>query len=188
MLNAIDNPEQDGTFSVTWSAVADATSYLLEEDDDPDFGSPSTLLDGNYTRWPMKGPMEGHIAGTFYYGVKVMQPMRAVLRIDRAPSCAANRSTKAWHPDGTLLKRPDHPEVMLLENGKRRPFANESIYFSHYPDWKPVGIAQSVEYDRYEVGEPMTFRSGTIIKEPTLSAVYAIDGSAKRTSVRPAPT
>jgi hypothetical protein len=46
---SIANPDCDGNYGVSWSAVADATSYELEEDDDPSFSSPATVYQGSST-------------------------------------------------------------------------------------------------------------------------------------------
>ena len=49
-LNAIDN-DADGSYVVSWSAVASATTYTLQEATDPAFGSPATVYSGSNTYW-----------------------------------------------------------------------------------------------------------------------------------------
>jgi hypothetical protein len=65
-LYPIDNPDGDGNYTVYWTARAGATSYLLQEDDDPAFGSPSTAYNGPNTSLTLIN----HFAGTFYYRVR----------------------------------------------------------------------------------------------------------------------
>ena len=49
VLNAIDNADGDGNYSVTWGAAATATGYLLQEDDNDSFASPTTAYSGAST-------------------------------------------------------------------------------------------------------------------------------------------
>jgi subtilisin family serine protease len=66
VLNAISNADGDGNYTVGWSAVAGATSYTLEEDDNAGFASPATQYAGAGTSWNATGKA----AGTYYYRVK----------------------------------------------------------------------------------------------------------------------
>ena len=49
LLNGISNPDGDGNYTVTWSAAARATAYVLQEDDSASFPSPTTLYAGPNT-------------------------------------------------------------------------------------------------------------------------------------------
>ena len=51
VLNAIANADGDGNYAVAWSAAAGATSYMLEEDDNVDFASPTARYSGAGTSW-----------------------------------------------------------------------------------------------------------------------------------------
>jgi uncharacterized delta-60 repeat protein len=66
VLNLIDNPDGDGSYTVSWSEVEGTASYLLEEDDNAGFSSPSTAYEGSGTTQAISG--KG--AGTYYYRVK----------------------------------------------------------------------------------------------------------------------
>ncbi len=66
MLNAIANADGDGNYTVGWGAVADATSYTLEEDDNAGFASPTTRYTGAATSWNATGKA----VGTYFYRVK----------------------------------------------------------------------------------------------------------------------
>jgi hypothetical protein len=65
-LNAIDNADGDGAYVVSWSAVASANAYALEEDDNQAFSSPPTQYTMVGTSWNATGKA----AGTYYYRVK----------------------------------------------------------------------------------------------------------------------
>lgn len=64
-LSAISNPDSDGDYQLEWSAPDTATSYLLEEDDNPGFNSPETRFMGAATSYEVTG--QG--GGDWYYRV-----------------------------------------------------------------------------------------------------------------------
>ena len=62
VLNAIDNADGDGNYTVSWNAVAGATSYTLEEDDNAAFTSPTTQYNaGTGTSWNATGKAAGDV-------------------------------------------------------------------------------------------------------------------------------
>lgn len=175
-INPISNSNQDGTFSITWSAVNGATRYVLEEDDNPQFSSPQVIYSGSLNQTSISG----HVPGTFSYRVRTTLPYESGWSTPKQTIVQGIPVYLGWHPDGSLLKRgSSDPSVMLLENGIRRPFPNQSVYFSHYPDWEPVVPVQVVEYDQYPAGSMMTFRDGTVVKTASSSIVYIIDNNIK---------
>ena len=66
VLNAIANADGDGNYTVSWNASANATSYLLQEDDNNAFSSPTTVYSGAGTSWNATGKA----VGTYYYRVQ----------------------------------------------------------------------------------------------------------------------
>jgi hypothetical protein len=66
VLNAIDNDDGDGNYTVMWNVTYLAETYTLEEDDNAAFSSP-------YEYAPTSGTSQsviGKTAGTYYYRVK----------------------------------------------------------------------------------------------------------------------
>ncbi|MGD2207596.1 MAG: hypothetical protein PVH17_12555, partial [Anaerolineae bacterium] len=64
-LNSISNSDMDGNYNVGWSASSGATSYLLQEDDNGSFSSPTTAYSGSSTSTSISGKSDG----TYYYRV-----------------------------------------------------------------------------------------------------------------------
>ena len=70
VLNAIDNSDGDGNYTVSWSSPEGSDTYKLEEDDSADFSSPTTVYSGSSTSKAISGkPM-----GTYYYRVMGANP------------------------------------------------------------------------------------------------------------------
>ena len=66
VLFAISNPDGNGDYLVRWSDVAGATTYRLEEDDNPEFASPMP----RYTGASSQFQVYGQESGTWYYRVR----------------------------------------------------------------------------------------------------------------------
>ncbi len=64
-LNSIDNSDGDAYYTVSWSTADLADAYVLEEDDNANFSSPTIVYDGAGTSWSVPAP--GKSAGTSYY-------------------------------------------------------------------------------------------------------------------------
>ena len=67
-LNPIDNSDGDGFYTVNWFPTDLADTYVLEEDDDASFSSPTTVYDDAGTWWSVPDP--GRLPGTYYYRVR----------------------------------------------------------------------------------------------------------------------
>ena len=67
-LNPIDNSDQDAYYTVSWLAADLAATYVLEEDDNAYFSSPTVVYDGAGTWWSVPSP--GRTSGTYYYRVR----------------------------------------------------------------------------------------------------------------------
>jgi len=67
-LNPIDNSDGDVYYTVSWLAADLADTYILEEDDNADFSSPTVVYNGADTWWSVPSP--GKLSGTYYYRVR----------------------------------------------------------------------------------------------------------------------
>lgn len=65
-LNAISNSDGDGNYTVSWSSVSGASNYVLEEDDNASFSTPSTVYDNSGT----STGISGRDVGVYYYRVR----------------------------------------------------------------------------------------------------------------------
>jgi hypothetical protein len=68
VISTIDNTNADGNYIVDWSEVTDAISYTLEEDDNPDFNSPTVRYIGSNSEYAVSD----QAVGTWYYRVKAV--------------------------------------------------------------------------------------------------------------------
>ncbi len=66
VLHDISIDCNDNDYLVAWDAVARGVSYTLQEDDHPDFPSPTTVYQGASTSYYLYGKAEG----TYYYRVR----------------------------------------------------------------------------------------------------------------------
>jgi uncharacterized delta-60 repeat protein len=64
-LNDPGTTDTDGSYTVSWSSVSDATNYTLEEDTSGSFGSPTVVHSGSGTSKYITGRSDG----TYYYRV-----------------------------------------------------------------------------------------------------------------------
>jgi hypothetical protein len=71
VLNQIANGDGDGYYTVSWNAAARANNYVLQEDTDPDFASPTSVYQGPNTSWNATAKT----AGTYYYRVRAHNPI-----------------------------------------------------------------------------------------------------------------
>jgi C1A family cysteine protease len=70
VLNPINNSDGDGSYIVSWGAAARASSYDLQEDDDPTFSSPTAYPPASSTF----KLFVGKTIGTYYYRVQGTNP------------------------------------------------------------------------------------------------------------------
>lgn len=76
--------------------------------------------------------------------------------------------TPRWHPNGTLVKTPESPDVYLLDDGVAYPFFNEASFWSRNYSFADLAVITEDELDCYG--------SGALINgEDQIRAVY--DGS-----------
>jgi hypothetical protein len=66
VLNTISNADGDGNYTISWSSTVGVTTYILEEDDNIGFSSPTTAYSGSNTLIAISG----RGIGTYYYRVR----------------------------------------------------------------------------------------------------------------------
>lgn len=75
-------------------------------------------------------------------------------------------------PTSTLLKTAASDVVYLIQNGKKRPFANFSALATRY-DPKKILIVEPAELDQYELGEPIKFSQYSLL-DNGLGQIYLL--------------
>jgi hypothetical protein len=68
VLNAISDPEGDGNYTVSWGDAYLADEYVLQEDDNQGFSSPTERYSGTRLWWDASGKAPG----TYHYRVKAI--------------------------------------------------------------------------------------------------------------------
>ena len=65
-LQAIANPENDGSYRINWSEVDRAASYVLQQDDNPGFSTPTIIADTTSSSFNVTNQLPGF----WYYRVR----------------------------------------------------------------------------------------------------------------------
>lgn len=65
---------------------------------------------------------------------------------------ASELETPMWHPSGTLIKTPSSSTVYLLEDGTRRAFTTQDVFWSYNYSFEDVAIVSDAELNCYSVG------------------------------------
>lgn len=86
VLNAIDNSDHDGNYTVSWQPASGAETYTLQEATNPNFTGAVTVYTGSGTSWAATNKP----VGTYYYRV-------------RATNCAGNSN---WSSTRSTIVSP----------------------------------------------------------------------------------
>ncbi|MEJ5311036.1 MAG: S8 family peptidase [Anaerolineae bacterium] len=97
VLAAIDNLDGDHTYTVTWSAVAGAVSYQLEESGSASFSAPTTRYSGSNTQTQITGQN----VGVWYYRVRMINTYG---------------TASAWSNVQSVTVLPAAPVMMPIDN------------------------------------------------------------------------
>jgi serine protease len=146
LLAPIDNADEDGDYTVAWSAVVSATSYILEESDNQYFVNPIVVYSGTMTQTNII-EQDG---GTWYYRV------RASDGVENSP-WSNSRSVDV--AEITLVFLPVVMNNFEVDYGFNSQFTNNANgWVTHLGSWvlnggyyRTVGVpdyGSSISYDR----------------------------------------
>ncbi len=154
VLNAIDNADGDGSYTVTWNAAARATSYTLQEDDNASFSSPTTVFNGAQTSWSASG----RTIGTYYYRVMASGPTgqsgwSATQSVSvRPPSAPYLNPISNADGDGNYAVTwgvvPGATSYTLQEDDNAAFSSPQTLYTGANQSWSAVNHAQGTYYYR----------------------------------------
>ena len=82
------------------------------------------------------------------------------------------------YPDGTLLRVAGDDGVWLLQNNKRRAFANRAALYSRYDPKRIIQISQN-ELDKYEIGVPIKFANYSLLRSPKGTVFLLVDDTIR---------
>lgn len=76
--------------------------------------------------------------------------------------------------DVLLIKGENYDTVYLLENGQRRPFMNESIYFTWFNDFTALHAVTDATLATIPMGSPMLPKEGSLVKIVSQPEVFLV--------------
>jgi len=85
----------------------------------------------------------------------------------------------AFRPSGTLVKSATDKTVYLIQNGKKRPFANFSSLTTRY-DPNNIITIDVLELDKYELGPAIKFPQYSLLKNETGEIFLLVDDSLRK--------
>lgn len=81
------------------------------------------------------------------------------------------------YPDGSLLQGVSSTDVWLIQDGKKRKFANKSALLSR-ADPNMIIMVPDIELDNYSIGTPLAFPNYSLLRSP--SQTYLLDNDTLR--------
>ncbi len=128
VLNAISNTDGDGNYTVSWSSSEGANTYTLQEDENADFSSPTTVYSGSGT----STAISGRDVGTYYYRIEASNAyassdwsnVESVAVTVPLPDCP---QTGQWF--GTTSQ--GYPISFVVENSPGCQIAYDSLSIRH---------------------------------------------------------
>ncbi|NBS70018.1 hypothetical protein EBT31_14060 [bacterium] len=73
-----------------------------------------------------------------------------------------------------LIKGTSFSAVYLLEEGKRKPFPSEQIFFTHFSSFDDVEVLTDAELAAIPMGAPVLPKEGSLIKIQSFASVYLV--------------
>lgn len=96
-----------------------------------------------------------------------------------APAAAAPPNPAGQsHPNGTLIKG-DGPNIYLIQEGKKHPFASPGALTSRFPKASPI-ILPEQQVAQYPDGPKIGYRDGSMITHPGPPVWLVTDGQRRR--------
>jgi hypothetical protein len=146
VLNAINNADGDGYYTVSWSTAYLANTYVLEDDDNAAFSSPTQRYSGYGTSWSASGKTPG----TYYYRVKARNSWGD-------SGWSTIRSVTVLPPMSQVYVQNDTGGTLCYEVHNtgigRRCFSSGTHYYGSFPagtySWSasaPCGSASGTRY------------------------------------------
>jgi len=150
ILNAIENGDHDGNYTVSWQPAAGAETYTLQEATNPNFTGAITVYTGASTSWTATNKP----VGTYYYRV-------------RATNCAGNsgwsnvRSTTVLPPTWFYVVA----DAMVLAGYPTTNYGSAEDMWAGYDTWLNPDGRNARGLVRFDLS---VIPSGTSISQATL--------------------
>lgn len=83
------------------------------------------------------------------------------------------------YPVGALLQNNTTGGVYFVQEGVKHPLVSRDIMKINYPRYSVMQVSPA-ELEKYELGDPIRFPEGTLIKTPSAPVVYVVSEGMKR--------
>ena len=100
------------------------------------------------------------------------------IHINECIAGTADNSVR-WHPNGTLIKSADAPEVYEIWEGGKKHIPTSNILQSHY-DWSKVITVPIEEINAYPKTSDLLFQDGTLLGNSDNNRVYVVTDFGRR--------
>lgn len=78
------------------------------------------------------------------------------------------------YPDGSIIKAANDPKVWLIENGKRRHFANWSTFITRFLPEQIINVS-AASVNQYAEGEQIKFANYSLVQTPDKTIYLLVD-------------
>ena len=82
------------------------------------------------------------------------------------------------YPDGTIVKVKNNPKIWLIENGKKRLFANWSSFISRFSPQQIVNI-NNTSLEHYSDGKIIKFANYSVVQTPNKQLYLLVDDTKR---------
>ncbi len=83
------------------------------------------------------------------------------------------------YPNSSIIKADGDAKVWLIENGKKRPFANWSAFISRFRP-EQIVVVTAADLDNYPIGEEIKFANYSLVQTSDKKNIYLLVDKEKR--------
>lgn len=191
-LNAIKlNSGSTNSYTVSWSSVANATSYVLQQDTSSSFSAPKTIVDGNVLSYSLSSQPNG----TYYYRVSAKNSSGSG-PYSNVQSIIINTPTQLSSPVLQPINNPNgssqytvswgsvaNAQGYTLQESTSSSFTNpQTVYQGSNLSFQVTGKApgtyyyRAIAYAGSVLSAPSNTQQTTVTQTPSPTTGYIVEG------------